>query len=96
MTRYGDGKNDLAIAKLLATILFTTRAQPLLYYGQELGVTAPPTSVATPPDTPSDAPKDTSATPADKPADTSVTPPEKPKDTTQRNIRRRPCRQTHR
>ena len=37
MSRYADGKNDLAIAKLLATILFTTRAQPLLYYGQELG-----------------------------------------------------------
>lgn len=40
MSRYADGKDDLAIAKLLATILFTTRAQPLLYYGQELGVTA--------------------------------------------------------
>jgi alpha-glucosidase len=44
MSRYADGKNDLAIAKLLATILFTTRAQPVLYYGQELGVTAPSTS----------------------------------------------------
>jgi hypothetical protein len=41
MSRYADGKEDLAIAKLLATILFTTRAQPLLYYGQELGVRAP-------------------------------------------------------
>lgn len=40
MSRYADGKNNLAIAKLLATILFTTRAQPLLYYGQELGVAA--------------------------------------------------------
>jgi Alpha amylase, catalytic domain len=38
LTRYGDGQHDLAIAKLLATILFTTKAQPLLYYGQELGV----------------------------------------------------------
>jgi len=38
MGRYANGKDDLAIAKLLATILFTTRAQPLLYYGQELGV----------------------------------------------------------
>jgi alpha-glucosidase len=47
MSRYADGKNDLAIAKLLATILFTTRAQPLLYYGQELGVTAPLTSDVT-------------------------------------------------
>jgi glycosidase len=52
MSRYADGKNDLAIAKLLATILFTTRAQPLLYYGQELGVTAPSTSDATPADPP--------------------------------------------
>ena len=51
MSRYADGKNDLAIAKLLATILFTTRAQPLLYYGQELGVTAPPTSDAAAADT---------------------------------------------
>jgi alpha-glucosidase len=50
MSRYADGKNDLAIAKLLATILFTTRAQPLLYYGQELGVPAPPASDATPAD----------------------------------------------
>ena len=41
MSRYADGRHDLNIAKLLATILFTTRAQPLLYYGQELGVRAP-------------------------------------------------------
>ena len=40
MSRYSDGQHDLAIAKLLATILFTTRAQPFLYYGQELGVAA--------------------------------------------------------
>ncbi|MEO6806247.1 MAG: alpha-amylase family glycosyl hydrolase [Edaphobacter sp.] len=46
MGRYADGKNDLAIAKLLATILFTTRAQPLLYYGQELGVRAPSDSAS--------------------------------------------------
>jgi Alpha amylase, catalytic domain len=44
MTRYADGQHNLAIAKLLATILFTTRAQPLLYSGQELGVTAAPSS----------------------------------------------------
>ncbi|HWW97137.1 MAG TPA: alpha-amylase family glycosyl hydrolase [Edaphobacter sp.] len=81
MSRYADGKNDLAIAKLLATILFTTRAQPLLYYGQELGVLAPAISGATPPKTPTDAPKETSAAPADKPTDTSVSPPETPKDT---------------
>jgi len=49
MSRYADGKNDLAIAKLLATLLFTTRAESLLYYGQELGVrTASPSSAATP------------------------------------------------
>jgi alpha amylase-like protein len=52
MSRYADGKNDLAIAKLLATILFTTRAQPLLYYGQELGVAAPSTSNTAPTSTP--------------------------------------------
>jgi hypothetical protein len=52
MSRYADGKNDLAIAKLLATILFTTRAQPLLYYGQELGVATPQSSDATPANTP--------------------------------------------
>jgi hypothetical protein len=46
MSRYGDGQHNLDIAKLLATILFTTRAQPLLYYGQELGVTDPPSSEA--------------------------------------------------
>jgi hypothetical protein len=48
MSRYGNGKDDLAIAKLLATVLFTTRAQPLLYYGQELGVSAPSTSDSAP------------------------------------------------
>jgi len=47
MSRYGDGQHNLDIAKLLATILFTTRAQPLLYYGQELGVTTPQSSEAT-------------------------------------------------
>jgi hypothetical protein len=47
MSRYGDGQHNLDIAKLLATILFTTRAQPLLYYGQELGVTDPQSSEAT-------------------------------------------------
>ena len=54
MTRYADGKNDLAIAKLLATILFTTRAQPLLYYGQELGVATPQSPETTPANTPAD------------------------------------------
>ena len=40
MSRYADGHHDFAIAKLLATLLFTTRAESLLYYGQELGVRA--------------------------------------------------------
>jgi hypothetical protein len=48
MTRYADGQHNLAVAKLLATILFTTRAQPLLYSGQELGVTAAPSSDSAP------------------------------------------------
>ena len=36
-SRYGDGQHNLAIAKVLATILLASRAEPLLYYGQELG-----------------------------------------------------------
>jgi len=40
ITRYGDGQHNREIAKVLATVLFTTRAQALLYYGQELGVPA--------------------------------------------------------
>ena len=49
MSRYGDGQHDVSIAKLLATLLFTTRAESLLYYGQELGVRAPSTPDATTP-----------------------------------------------
>jgi alpha-glucosidase len=52
MSRYADGKNNLGIAKLLATVLFTTRAQPLLYYGQELGVATQQSSEATPANAP--------------------------------------------
>jgi Alpha amylase, catalytic domain len=69
MSRYADGKNDLAIAKLLATILFTTRAQPLLYYGQELGVTTTQSSESAPAtpliiwDAPPPPPKNKPATP---------------------------------
>ncbi len=37
-SRYGDGKNDAAIAKMMATLLLTPRAVPLLYYGEELGM----------------------------------------------------------
>jgi alpha-glucosidase len=36
--RYGDGKHDEAIAKLIATLLLTPRCTALLYYGQELGM----------------------------------------------------------
>jgi glycosidase len=49
MSRYADGQHDLAIAKLLAMLLFTTRAESLLYYGQELGVRASsPSNAAAP------------------------------------------------
>ena len=36
--RYGDGVHDDQINKLLATMLFTTRATSLMYYGQEIGM----------------------------------------------------------
>ena len=36
--RYGDGKHDDAIARLIATLLLTPRATVLIYYGQELGM----------------------------------------------------------
>ena len=36
--RYGDGAHDLAIAKILAALLLTTRDTALLYYGEELGM----------------------------------------------------------
>jgi alpha-glucosidase len=41
--RYGDGVHDDDIAKLMATLLLTTRATPQMYYGEEIGmVTTPP------------------------------------------------------
>jgi alpha-glucosidase len=41
--RYGDGVHNDAIARMLAVLLLTTRATPMLYYGEELGmVTTPP------------------------------------------------------
>jgi alpha-glucosidase len=41
--RYGDGVHNDQISKLMATLLLTTRATPLLYYGQEIGMrTTPP------------------------------------------------------
>lgn len=36
--RYGDGEHDLAIARVLATLLLAPRGAALIYYGQELGM----------------------------------------------------------
>ena len=36
--RYGDGLHDEQIARLLATILFTTRSTSLMYEGEEIGM----------------------------------------------------------
>jgi alpha-glucosidase len=45
--RYGDGVHDMAIAKLIATLLLTPRDTALVYYGEELGmVESTPTSKA--------------------------------------------------
>ncbi|HEY4009490.1 MAG TPA: alpha-glucosidase [Acidobacteriaceae bacterium] len=42
--RYADGQHDIAIAKTVATMLLTTRATALTYYGAEIGMrTTPPT-----------------------------------------------------
>jgi len=42
--RYGDGKHNDAIARLIATVLLASRSAALMYYGQEIGmVTTPPT-----------------------------------------------------
>jgi alpha-glucosidase len=42
--RYGDGIHDDAIARIIATMLFTVRGTALMYYGEELGmVTTAPT-----------------------------------------------------
>jgi len=41
--RYGDGVHNAAIARVIASILFTTRSTAMMYYGQEIGmVTTPP------------------------------------------------------
>jgi alpha-glucosidase len=41
--RYGEGVHNEQIAKLMATLLLTVRATPLLYYGEEIGMrTTPP------------------------------------------------------
>jgi alpha-glucosidase len=44
--RYGDGKNNDQIAKLMAALLLMPRATPQMYYGEELGMrTTPPSRV---------------------------------------------------
>jgi alpha-glucosidase len=44
--RYGDGKHNVAIERMLATILFTTRSTAMMYYGDEIGMkTTPPTRI---------------------------------------------------
>jgi alpha-glucosidase len=44
INRYGDGVHDGEINKVLATVLLTTKASALMYYGEELGmVTTTPT-----------------------------------------------------
>jgi len=45
--RYGDGKNNAAIARIVGAILLTTRSAALMYYGEEIGmVTTPPKTKA--------------------------------------------------
>jgi alpha-glucosidase len=45
--RYGDGKHDEAIAKLIATLLLTPRCTAMMYYGEEIGMSNNnPTSVS--------------------------------------------------
>ena len=42
--RYGDGVHNDQIAKLMAALLLTVRATPLMYYGEEIGMrSTPPT-----------------------------------------------------
>jgi alpha-glucosidase len=40
--RYGDGTHNEAIARLIATLLLTTRSAAMMYYGQEIGMTTTP------------------------------------------------------
>ncbi len=42
--RFGDGQHDVAIAKIVATLLLTPRATAMTYYGADIGMpTTPPT-----------------------------------------------------
>jgi alpha-glucosidase len=36
--RYGDGQNNQAIAKLMASLYLTLRGTPIMYYGEEIGM----------------------------------------------------------
>jgi alpha-glucosidase len=36
--RYGDGQNNQAIAKLMASLYLTLRGSPIMYYGEEIGM----------------------------------------------------------
>jgi alpha-glucosidase len=38
-SQYGDGQNDLAIARLSLALMLTLRGTPFLYYGEEIGMT---------------------------------------------------------
>lgn len=38
MTHYGDGKNNLALAKLSAALMLTLEGSPFLYYSEEIGM----------------------------------------------------------
>ncbi len=42
INRYGDGRHNPQIARLLATLLLTLRGTAILYYGQEIGMTTTP------------------------------------------------------
>jgi alpha-glucosidase len=44
--RYGDGRHNVAIQRMLATILLATRSTAMMYYGDEIGMkTTPPTRI---------------------------------------------------
>jgi glycosidase len=46
IARYADGAHDADIARAFATLLLTTRAATMLYYGQELGLTEANATIA--------------------------------------------------
>ncbi len=46
LDRYGDGAHDIAVARIVATALLTSRGAPLLYFGQEIGMATTPDAAA--------------------------------------------------